>query len=120
MRPRQVLLVGMPRLLRDLVHEIVSLEGDLEIVGEVGPDSALPAGLAPDFVLVGIDDPGRLEAQLAVLQDHPRARILAVSGDGRDAAVCELRPQRVELGEISPTMLLAAIRAPDWRRVVVD
>lgn len=112
-----MLLGPMPRILRDLVHEIVAHERDLEVVGELEGERLVEeaARVAAQFVIVAVDDPHSTDEYLELLERSPRIRILALSGDGRDAEVWELHPRRLPLGEISPTTLLDAIRAPDWR-----
>jgi hypothetical protein len=89
----------------------VALAGadDIDLVGELCAGDA-PAALnahPADFAIVGSDD-----AQLAgdLLAIAPRLKLLAVIDDGRDAALYELRPQKVALGELSPERLVGIIR----------
>jgi DNA-binding NarL/FixJ family response regulator len=116
-----VLLVGMPLLLRELIREIVAQEEDLVIVGEAD-DGTLPAAAAradADFVIVGLDDPGAAERYLELLEQRPLTKVLAISGDGRDAELWELHPRLIPVREVSPDAVLAAIRTPDWRHARV-
>jgi DNA-binding NarL/FixJ family response regulator len=110
----RILLADVPRMLREIVDEIVAGESDLEVVGEVPASQQLLAAAeqtAAGFVIVGLDD-GELPEQCEIfLRTHPHLKVLAVSGDGRQAFLCSPR-QRIEpIGELSPSTLLAAIRA---------
>jgi hypothetical protein len=105
--PIRVLLVGMPRMLRGIVNGLVSVEPDLEIVGELGDvEAELPAieASGATVVIAGV------QAPLLARRLSDRARVLGVSPDGREGVLYELRPHERVLGEISPATLLAAIR----------
>jgi DNA-binding NarL/FixJ family response regulator len=115
--PRRILVVGPP-FLCSLVREIVADADDVEVVGELDDDGGLIAAVAQrdaDFVIVAVGDLAHGDVQLDLLERRPRAKVLALAGEGRDAVLWELRPQRARLGEISPDTLLAAIRSPDWK-----
>jgi hypothetical protein len=95
-------------MLRDIVAETLSTEGDMEVVDEVLDDDSLTCSLEhSDVVIVGTDDPS-LAARL--LEEHPHLKVLAVRGHGRESLLYQLRPQRVSLGEISPQKLIDEIR----------
>jgi DNA-binding NarL/FixJ family response regulator len=113
------LLLGMPHMLRDLIREIVAQEDDLTVAGEIADESLLAAAarVDADFVIVGDDEPGASGRYLDLLEQRPRTKILALSGDGRDAVLWELHPRLVQLGEVSPMTVLAAVRSSDWRQV---
>jgi DNA-binding NarL/FixJ family response regulator len=103
------LLIDVPRLLREIVLVALAGADDIDLVGELGADSApaaLNAGPA-DFAMLGGDDAQLIGDLLAVA---PRLKLLTVIDDGRDAALYELRPQKVELGELSPERLVSIIR----------
>jgi DNA-binding NarL/FixJ family response regulator len=113
---RRVLLLGMPHFLRELIGKIVAQEDDLALVGEIedGDLLAATASADADFVIVGVDDPACAEPYLDLLEQRPRTKVLALSGDGRDAVLWDLHPRLVALGEASPATVLVAIRIPDW------
>ena len=92
MEPIRIVLADMPRMLRETLEEHDA-----------------------DFVITGADvlRPDDVDA---LLEARPRMKVLAVVGDGRDAFLYELRPQKVPLGEVSPHTLLEAIRAASWAR----
>ena len=99
-------------MLSGIITELVSAEPDLAIVGELDDcDQTLEAieRNRADVVIAGLD--GVAPAQVSyLLSERPRLRILAVSGDGGESFLYELRPYERLLGEISPQTLLAAIR----------
>jgi DNA-binding NarL/FixJ family response regulator len=123
---RRILVLGSS-FLRSLVREIVAGAEDLEICSEVDAteldiDSALCDAAAQsdaDFVIVALGDRSLDPVYLRLLEERPRAKVLAVAGDGRTAWLWELRPRRTLLGEISPESLLGAIRSTAWRSAPV-
>jgi DNA-binding NarL/FixJ family response regulator len=109
----RVILVDMPRVLREIVRKVLSHEPDVEMVEEDTLDAALAAIRASDdCVVVTQLERGERIAIDRLLDTHRKVRVLALSADGRDGAVYELHPKEHLLGEMSPPVLLAAIRAP--------
>ena len=111
MEQTRVILVDMPRMLGEIVKEVVSNEDDLEIVEEHDGDAALATTRAGGscVVITRLEDldPASIGLFLGTRQ---QVRVLGLSTDGRDGAVYELRPDEYLLGEISQPLLLAAIR----------
>jgi hypothetical protein len=108
----RVLLVDMPRMLRDIVAMVVRAEPDLELVGEVDDPEALAARMRrtrPDLVIAGAH-PALEQMSHQLLGDYPRLRILEVETEGRRGYLYELFPRRRRLGELSPGSLLAVAR----------
>lgn len=104
-----LLLVDMPRMLRDIVVDALSKADDVDVVGEVDGDRAreVVQTTSVDFVITGRDD-ARLAAEL--LESRPCVKVLAMIDDGRESALYELRPERVALGELSAQRLVAIVR----------
>lgn len=102
----------MPGLLRDIVRETLSGHDDIEVVGGVdGDDPAAAIGRVKPATLVWCSRNLPPARQLdALLYAHPRLRILTVIGEGRRGQMHELVPQTSVLGEISPQLLLSAVR----------
>lgn len=118
---RRILVLGSP-FLRSLVRTIVADADDLELADELDPESDVldAAGRTDaDFVIVGVRDLLQQDLYLQLLEQRPRIKVLAVDGEGHDASLWELRPQRTLLGEISAQKLLEAIRSGDWRSAAV-
>jgi DNA-binding NarL/FixJ family response regulator len=116
---RRVLLLDMPRLLCDLVRDVLSEQPDLEVVAELHDDSQLDEAVtrtAPNFVIVGTDRAELSEACKELFELRPRLKVLALATEGGRSVVWELAPNYVQLGEMSPESLLAALRqSRPWR-----
>ena len=111
MEPRQIVLVDLPRMTREIIEQAVGGEPDMVIVDGHADHDSLPnavAGSEPDFVISGRDY--EFAEVCAVLDERPRLRVLVVVEDGREATLYELRPTRTPLGEVSPRTIVEAIR----------
>jgi DNA-binding NarL/FixJ family response regulator len=108
----RIILVGLPRMLRDIIGELVRTEPDLSIVGEYGDSGEALEVIEraqADVVITAVDERARPSAPV-LLRRHPALRVLAVSADGTEGYLYELRPIERMLGEVSPRTLLSAIR----------
>lgn len=112
----QILLVDMPLLLRELIEEALAAQPDMNVVATVPDPEALVAATRearPDFVLFGV---ARAEATafpaecVTLLDENPRARVLAIEHLEGRAILYELRPGRTEIGEVAPEDIVAVIR----------
>jgi hypothetical protein len=115
---RRVLLVGLDRLLGDLVTGIVDGADGARVVAVLEDEPGLLGAVAAtdvDFVIAAIDDATLREPYLELLERRPLVKVLAISDDGGCGTLWELRPERVPLGEVSPATLLSALSAPAWR-----
>jgi len=109
---RRIVLLDLPRMLADLVREIVAADDGLEVVGE---GAAVLAAADPDFVIVGGDGAALPESCRDAFDAHPHLTVLALTGDGRHGDLWSLAPRHVALGEVSADTLLTAMRAaPAW------
>jgi len=118
----QIVLVDMPRMLRDMIEEAVAAQPDMRVVEVVPERSALLEATRrtrPEFVIFGVDDgdeddfpPGCLE----VLEEQPRTRILGIQATAGVAYLYELRPERTRIGEVAPEDVVAAIRSAAAQR----
>lgn len=111
----RVLLAGIPRMLQEIVETTLRGQPDMHIVGALqnGGANALAAALhatATDVVILGLDTEARAAAYESLLFDHCRVRLVAIVGDGREAFVYELRPNRVPIAELTADELLDVIR----------
>ncbi len=112
----RAVFVTMSPLLSDIVRDLLSDKVGLYLVDQIGDREMLAErlpGLQPDLVVIGLssgegDDIGRF-----VLQVVPSAKVLAISSNGRDAYLHEMRLHRRLLLDFSPANLLSAIVAPD-------
>jgi chemotaxis response regulator CheB len=111
LEPTRILLVGLPRLLEEIVSEALAHESDLALAGVVRTPDELATEVVrtdADVVVLGRDDP-RLIA--SVLEQRPRLAVFAVSEDARNSSLYALRPERVRMGDLSPGSFVAAVRA---------
>jgi hypothetical protein len=112
LKPTRIILVGLPRMLVGIVKTLVAAEPDLVVVAEV-PDygtarDTVEQGRA-DVVIAGFES-FTAEYVACLLSEHPALRFLAISADGGDSVLYQLRPHAEVLGEISPQSLLSSIR----------
>ncbi len=100
-------------MLRDIVVDLATEAGDVEVADEVAAAQALDAleSSRADFVIGGrLDD--RLVAEL--LRVGRDVRVLTVSDDGHGGTLHRLAVQTTWLGELSPDRLLVLARSrPD-------
>jgi len=105
-------VIGLPRLLREIVLETIRSEPDLDVVQDY-PD---PVDLrdvvrrARPHVVVADADALPLVEVGQVLMDEPDLMLVGLHGDGRQLLLYQLAPHRIALGEASPRRLLDIIR----------
>ena len=107
-----MLLVDMPRMMRDIIGTILAGEPDLEIVGELDTGDALidcAQRTWPDFLIIG-SEPSAVAASKRLLAGRRPLRVLEVVEEGRMGYIYERSPERIFVGDISPDVLLAAVR----------
>jgi hypothetical protein len=119
MTPTRILLVGLPRLLEEIVSDALAQAPDLMVTATLPDAQALAMDLpAADVVVIGTESSGLIAA---TLERQPRLAVLAVSEDARSSSLYVLHPERTDrVGYLSRGSLVAAIRAaaeppaPDW------
>ena len=106
----------MPRMMHDIVERAIRSQPDMLVVGVVGAVGASDVlsdavqRAKPDVVILGLQPDSPLRVCEELLYDNPHVRLLEVTDDGRGATVCELRPYRVPIGDVSLEGLMGAIR----------
>jgi hypothetical protein len=104
----RVILVGLPRLLEEIVAAAIVAEDDLVLIGSFGAASNFSNGsLEADVAVTGEHV---ADAVTALLRQAPRIKILSLASDGKSAWLYELQPVLLPLGELSPAGLVAALR----------
>jgi hypothetical protein len=97
-------------MLRDIVRTIVSDEPGLEIVAEFDdPEAYQTIDVGEPYVVITSLRDGGAEVH-RFFGAGTKNCVLAVSADGSETELYELRPRVRSLGEVSPEMLVAAIR----------
>jgi chemotaxis response regulator CheB len=103
--PIRVVLACLPRLTRDLISRTLEDEPAVEVVNEETGAVRTPRQLIDetdaDLVIVGAEEPGLLAECRELLDERAPLRVLAVSGDGREARLYGVKPYEVILGEFS-------------------
>jgi chemotaxis response regulator CheB len=113
----RILLAGMPRLLLDVLHQVIASEPDMAVVGRVGRrdlDTAIRRTRA-DVLLVGQKSGVEQHVYVRLLMQRPHLRIVAIADNGRNGSRYELRPRRIRLHEMSAHALRSAIRGRQRR-----
>jgi DNA-binding NarL/FixJ family response regulator len=111
LEPSRIVLVDLPRILRDIIGDALDEEPDMEVVGQLPANASLGRVVEQqeaDFVIAGTDY--GFDEISEVLVQHPRLQVLEVAGDGRESFLYHLRPARTPLGELSPRTIVDAIR----------
>lgn|SRR2546425_9468785 len=109
----KVLLANRPRILREVVRDVIERQPDMEIVGEVlDPLGVLLAAkeTESDAVVIGLQDseePGLLSHLLA---ECPHMTVLGLSSQGDTAFIIQMCPLRKEIIEPSEVNILSALR----------
>lgn len=111
MPPIRIAIAALPQLLRDIVAAALSSEPDLELVAETAASGQLPRLIRESGAQLAIIACERSEiAVLGRLVTGWPATLLAITDEGRSGALYELQPREVDLGELSPPVLVEAIR----------
>jgi DNA-binding NarL/FixJ family response regulator len=115
-----ILLACMPRMLLDMVTDIVAAHPEMTIVGKIqeNADICTAAKRAKADIVILSETVGRQgQDYLELLHSRPHLKVLSIMNDGHRFFLHELRPFRAALGEISPESLLQAIRSIAQRRL---
>jgi chemotaxis response regulator CheB len=109
-----ILLVDLSRLVGEMVERAVARTHDMGVVGRaasLGELYDVAQTTDPDVVIVGLHDAELPQACLDLLLERPRMKVLGIEEHGGHAQLYELRPEQVEIGEISPDEVVDTIRA---------
>jgi len=106
----RILLVALPRMLEEIVSDLLESQRGVQVAGTVRSADQLPRKLArarPDLVVLGGDDPP-LAAEL--LELSPRLKVLALAEEGQDSWLYSLTPVRTRLGALSTARLVGIVK----------
>jgi DNA-binding NarL/FixJ family response regulator len=114
MRKIKVLLASRPKMLSDVIRNIVTRQPDMEVVGEVlDPiELLLTARARPvDVVIVTpLDSEGDPQICRLMLEEHPQLKIVALSVKNEAAFLYESGSRKKRIDEPSEPSILGAIR----------
>jgi DNA-binding NarL/FixJ family response regulator len=119
----RVLLVDMPKLLSDLLEQAFRTDDAIRVVGVSSSKARLvpdTEATRPDYVVVGMDDDTLPRECRELFAERARLRMLGVAPHDGRVDLFELRPERVPLGRVSPTELVAAVRSATEARPTRD
>lgn len=108
-----ILLSDMPRMLHDVVDNIVGLEADLCVVAEGVEAGGLVERVErerPDVVVLWTETGSPPALCEDLLSRFPRLAVVTLEHRGQRASIYTMRPMRVRLAEISSAELVSAIR----------
>jgi len=109
----RILLVDLSRLVGEMVERAVASQGDMVVVGRpttVGELVQRAGETEPDVVIAGFHDSRLPAAYLELLLEHPRMKVLGLQEHEGQAWLYELRPEQIEIGEVSPDDVVHTIR----------
>ena len=97
-----------------MVERALAHTDDMDVVGHAATvDDLLELArqTEPDVVIVGLHDSELPDECLDLLLERPRVKVLAIEEQGGRAQLFELRPEQIELGEVSPDEVVHSIRS---------
>jgi len=104
----RVVVGKMPRLLGEIILNALTGEKAVRVVGvaeEVDPLVELCGRVQPDVVVLGLLDAHAEGISHRLLSSAPWVKVVALASNGSTTLLFELRPQKVEIGELSPSEL---------------
>ena len=110
----RVVFIGMSPMLRDIVKQAIRSERDMDIAGELFPDSWAERlhALKPGAVIISLAHGEGDDVTSRLMEAAPNAKIVALSADNRSALCCEAGRQRV-LFDVSPQEIAKFISTPN-------
>jgi DNA-binding NarL/FixJ family response regulator len=97
-----------------MVERAIGRQRDMAIVGHaasLGELVELARATEPDVVVVGLHNSELPTACRELLLERPRVKVLGIEEHEGHAYLYELRPEQVEIGEVSPDEVVDTIRA---------
>jgi DNA-binding NarL/FixJ family response regulator len=113
----RIVLASRPRMLRELIRNVIAQHADLNIVDECLRPGALPSRTREsraDVVILGSSDYHETKLCARLFAQSPQLTVLLVSADGEVGGVEQLRPRRWNFALADhdiPTVIRLAIRA---------
>ena len=110
---RILLANNRPRIMREVMKQLIERQPDMEIVAEVLDLSALSRvaeEAAADVIIVALEDSDALRLGRQLLAERPEMAILALAAKGNAAFIEQVRLGRREIAEPSEASILSALR----------
>jgi DNA-binding NarL/FixJ family response regulator len=108
-----VLIRDAPTKLREILERAITNEPDMALIPEPAVPTQAPdcRSLSPDVVIVGASDSEPAERARALLEQWPGSHAFMITAGGHRVFRYKLLPQGVDLGEMSPSQVVEAIRS---------
>jgi hypothetical protein len=109
----RIFLLNMRGVLGDVIKAVLYTCDDVTVVGEsldVADVRSLVDRTGVDVIICHLDDTATAGVARGLFARHRRVKVIAVREDGRRAVLWELRPERSVLGDLSPALLVEAVR----------
>jgi len=106
----KILLANRPRMLREVVREIIEAQPDMEVVGEVPDPVELLVAVkdtVADAVILDLEDSEEPGLASHLLAGYPNLTIVGLAPNGKTAFV---RPGRREIVDPTGANILSALR----------
>jgi DNA-binding NarL/FixJ family response regulator len=104
-----------------MVERAVASQEDMAVVGRTTTLDelvALARATEPDVVVAGFHDSRLPPAYLELLLERPRVKVLGLHEHEGQAWLYELRPDQIEIGEVSPDEVVHTIREAAQRQLL--
>ena len=118
MRRIRILLAGMPRMLLDMITDIIALHAEMMVAGKMEDTADIRAAVKKtraDVVILTEPTIGPSQNYQELLYGRRHLGVLSITSDGRQFYLHKLRPVRTALGEVSPEGLVQAIQSSAQR-----
>jgi hypothetical protein len=115
----RILLIALPRIAEDMVHRTVAAHEDVLIVGRADSHDGLTElanSTNANVVVTGVPARGLPAPCHTLMLDRPGSKVIGVAQDDGRGYLYVLRPEELELGELSPEDIVRAIRSPAARQ----
>ena len=112
MKPTRIAFVDLPRMLREILKNVLDTQPDFSVVAEYPsgvPLIAAARGSVADVLIAGMHEASN-ENLDEVVTAYPKIKVMVIEASGRWMFLYELCPRRITLGEISPGGLIDVIR----------
>jgi len=114
MKEIKVMLASRPKMISDVIRNIINREPDMNMVGDVvDPIRLLHATVETpvDVVIVtSVKADGEPKICNHLLADHPRLKIIVLIGEGKAAFLYETGSAKKQINEPSANMIVNSIR----------
>lgn len=116
--PARVLLLQLPKLLREILERAIQDAQDCELICEQhgALDWLDERAIHPDIVILGLNAAADATLVSTLFARWPLVPVMTVGLSGRNAVVHELIPCQQVCGEVSPAEILAALLAAVRRK----